>query len=83
MSVKFKDICDCTEPVLCTKLSQSGKVNYVSPEIITNKITYNQIYKIDVWALGVLMFKWITDRFPFDSKFINQIFVHLIIILIP
>ena len=42
-----------------------GTPDYCSPEVL---IGYNQCEKVDVWALGVLLFELLTGKSPFAPK---------------
>lgn len=68
VSVKIYDICKCQskESNKCN-MPICGTLNYLAPELILNRITCDQIYKIDVWAFGVIFYKLITNDFPFDT----------------
>ena len=41
--------------------------NHTCHQVIDNWVFYDQIYKIDVWALGVTMYQLLTNNLPFDS----------------
>ena len=48
-------------------IPRSGSLPYTSPEIIRNKLSGIDPRKIDVWALGVILFRLIEGRLPFDA----------------
>ena len=41
-----------------------GTLNYMAPEIFDRKVIDGS--SIDIWALGVILFKLITSEFPFQ-----------------
>jgi serine/threonine protein kinase len=45
--------------------SYCGTKSYFSPEIL-NRSKYN--YKVDIWALGVILFKILFKSYPFGSN---------------
>lgn len=44
-----------------------GKVEYASPELIDGSI-YDQDFTTDIYAIGVLFYKLLTGRLPFDGN---------------
>lgn len=48
------------------KMSLCGTPDYIAPEVVMNNITCDQIYKIDIWALGVIFYYLLTDNLPFN-----------------
>jgi serine/threonine protein kinase len=48
-----------------------GTVNYMSPELIRQEVEYTN--KIDIWALGCVIFEIVTLRILFDGKFDYEI----------
>lgn len=54
-----------------------GTLNYMSPQIINN-IVYNG-FKADIFSLGVLLFKLVTGKMPFNKATQNDNLYHLII----
>jgi len=51
------------------KLNSSGTQRYLSPEQFEKKeIDIQHIEKIDLWALGVVFYKMIYGKFPYNSK---------------
>ena len=50
--------------------SRSGTLPYLSPECVKKKIELNQndCHKIDVFALGVVMYFFLFNRHPFNYK---------------
>lgn len=43
----------------------SGTLEYLAPEAVLN---YSQNHKIDVWALGILLFEMIAGEAPFKGR---------------
>ncbi len=53
----------------------SGTVHYIAPEqFLGNRISQ----KADLFSLGVLLYRIITTRFPFEGKSINQVMQNII-----
>ena len=44
-----------------------GTPSYMAPEII-NKIDYS--FSVDIWALGILLFKMLSGSYPFNGIYI-------------
>lgn len=44
--------------------TSTGTLHYMAPEILSGS-AYNQ--KVDMWAVGVLIYKLFYNSFPFDS----------------
>ena len=40
-----------------------GTLNYMAPEIFERNVKHGS--QIDIWALGVILYKLVTDEFPF------------------
>ena len=53
-----------------TMIDGYGTLYYVSPEVLL-RIPYNK--KVDIWALGVILFYMLSGRFPFRGKKENQV----------
>ncbi len=51
--------------ILGERKTLCGTYEYMSPEMIQNK-PYD--YKIDIWALGILLFELIAGRAPFKGN---------------
>ena len=47
-----------------------GSLNYLSPEVL--KLNYTE--KCDIWAFGVLAYKFIFNRLPFEGRDKIEIF---------
>ena len=65
-------ICKVTDFGFATAMDPSGKETlrlgttpYMAPEIILGKAYDNSV---DIWALGVMAFKILTDQFPFVGR---------------
>lgn len=62
-SLNVAQVCKCKDycylPII-------GTLYYMAPEIFNKQIECVNIYKIDIWALGVLIYKMITSKFPFE-----------------
>ena len=43
-----------------------GSIKYMSPELLQGDNASNP--KIDIWALGILMYTMVTGEYPFDGK---------------
>lgn len=50
--------------------SNSGTLEYLAPESV---LSYPQNHKVDVWALGILLFEMITGAAPFKGKTKDEI----------
>ncbi|OHT16669.1 CAMK family protein kinase [Tritrichomonas foetus] len=55
--------------------TQCGTLNYISPEIITEK-GYNE--KTDIWSLGILLYLMSTGRFPFEDTNTQNLYKKII-----
>ena len=49
-----------------------GTPNYVAPEVLVIKNGYS--YKIDIWSLGIIIYKFIIGKLPFFSPDVNTIY---------
>lgn len=65
-------ICKVTDFGFATAMDPSGKETlglgttpYMAPEIILGK-AYDK--SVDIWALGVMAYKILTERFPFEAR---------------
>lgn len=47
-----------------------GTPSYMAPEIINKK---NYSFSVDIWALGILLFKMLSGSYPFKGIYINLI----------
>ena len=63
MSALLTDSTECSDTC--------GTVNYMSPELIQNK-SYD-VFKADIWSLGVILYEGIVGARPFDDKEIAPI----------
>ena len=52
-----------------------GTSSYMAPEIV-RKAEYNG-FKVDVWALGVVLYVLLTGRFPFKAKTEKELFARI------
>ena len=43
-----------------------GTPSYMAPELVAKKDYYGQ--PVDVWALGVLLYKMLTGYYPFNGE---------------
>ncbi|MGE3543359.1 MAG: serine/threonine-protein kinase, partial [Kofleriaceae bacterium] len=50
-----------------------GKLNYVAPEYLAGKLDS----RVDLWALGVVMYELLTGRRPFDAEEQGRILEHV------
>lgn len=50
--------------------SNSGTLEYLAPEAVLN---FPQNHKVDVWALGILLFEMISGSAPFHGQTKEQI----------
>lgn len=48
-----------------------GTPNYLAPEILDENMGYS--YEVDIWALGIVIYKLIIGKLPFDSTNISTI----------
>ena len=48
-----------------SKKTACGNPNYYAPEMIENKNGYS--YKVDIWSLGIIMYKLIIGKYPFEA----------------
>lgn len=57
------------------KKGRNGTVDYMAPEVL-EKTTYYS-FEIELWSLGVIIYKLVTGKFPFraDSKNISEILI--------
>lgn len=51
-----------------------GTPNYLAPELLEGRGASPQT---DIWALGVLLYKMLTDRFPFEGERIEILVLHI------
>ena len=49
-----------------------GHPNYVAPEMIDGEKGYS--YKADIWSLGIIIYKLIIGKFPFESNNKEELF---------
>lgn len=49
--------------------TSTGTLHYMAPEILSGS-AYNQ--KVDMWAVGVLIYKLFYYSFPFDSEYKSE-----------
>jgi len=49
-----------------------GTPSYMAPELVAKKDYYGQ--PVDVWALGVLLYKMLTGYYPFNGKTDKELF---------
>ena len=68
----FEMVCKVTDFGFATAMDPSGKETlalgttpYMAPEIVLRKAYDNSV---DIWALGVMAYKILTDKFPFEGK---------------
>ncbi|KRX16813.1 Aurora kinase A [Trichinella nelsoni] len=52
------------------KYPSCGTVNYLAPEVFQHE-GYDE--KVDLWAIGVVMFKMIVGRLPFNDRSSNEV----------
>jgi serine/threonine protein kinase len=58
----FKPECDRTRSTIVW-----GTPEYVAPEAVTDGIAPGELFLVDVYALGILLFQMLTDEVPFRS----------------
>ena len=46
---------------------KAGTISFLPPEMVSGK-DYTSNTKLDVWALGIILFRMIEGKFPFDGK---------------
>ena len=56
---------------------KAGTINYMPPEMF-DKNKFDTSDKIDIWALGVILYLLFTGKFPYDGKNTEQIFEKII-----
>lgn len=49
-----------------------GNPNYMAPEMIDGEDGYS--YEVDIWSLGIIIYKLIIGKFPFESKNKEELF---------
>ena len=49
-----------------------GTADYIAPELLEDKVPHD--YKVDVWALGVLLFEMVVGVPPFNDNTPQDIF---------
>ncbi len=68
-----------------TKLTQDGTImgtpQYMSPEQARGESDVDG--RVDIWAVGVILFEMLTGRIPFDGENYNKILFHVLAAPIP
>lgn len=49
-----------------------GTPSFLSPEIVNKRV--HSPFKADIWALGVVLYKLLTNRYPFEGKNDEQLY---------
>ncbi|EGR30396.1 protein kinase domain protein [Ichthyophthirius multifiliis] len=70
LSVKLCDFGWCTEDIENPRNSFCGTYEYMAPEIVFRQ-QYD--YRIDIWALGILLYELLHGSAPFKGKSLNEI----------
>lgn len=73
LTIKITDfgLCTIKESEFDTFTSHLGTARYSSPEML-NAEPYN--CSVDIWAIGIMLFKLITGKYPFDGSNKDKIF---------
>lgn len=50
--------------------TSTGTLHYMAPEMLSGD-EYDE--KVDIWALGVLVFKLFFSKFPFDTEYKSEL----------
>jgi serine/threonine protein kinase len=51
---------------------EEGTLRYAPPELLTGS-SYKADSSFDVWSLGILLYKLVFGKFPFDGPYFNDI----------
>ena len=70
MNIKICDMGWAADDIHRKRTTFCGTYEYMSPEMVHEK-KYD--YKIDIWALGVLLYELIHCRAPFPASTIDEI----------
>jgi polo-like kinase 1 len=66
-SVKIIDF-GFSVPVSQLKDGFSGTLNYISPEAVSCFVRKNRSQKIDIWAIGVIIYLMLFGKFPYECE---------------
>ena len=49
-----------------SKKGRAGTVDYMAPEVLEKTTNYS--FELELWLLGILIYKLVTGKFPFRAK---------------
>ena len=73
LELKLGDFSNATKISENEKLYEiCGNPNYMAPEMIDGEKGYS--YQVDIWSLGIILYKLIIGKFPFESNNKEELF---------
>ena len=73
LELKLGDFSNATKISENEKLYEiCGNPNYMAPEMIDREKGYS--YQVDIWSLGIILYKLIIGKFPFESNNNEELF---------
>lgn len=79
LAVEIKDVCINnkdkykTSSDVCKSLTASGTIMYVAPEVVSYNVCCADIFSIDIWSFGVLIYYLVIHKYPFKGEYLPQI----------
>ena len=49
-----------------------GTPEYMAPELLSNRNGVEYDYKVDIWSLGIVVYKMLSGKHPFHDKNMNK-----------